>query len=60
MRLVPLGRRGTAYGIFNAILGFGTLVSGVIFGYFLNEGYSVLILVGFFTAANRRYFNSKP
>ncbi len=45
--LVPLGRRGTAYGIFNAVLGFGTLVSGVIFGYFLNEGYSMIILVGF-------------
>jgi MFS-type transporter involved in bile tolerance (Atg22 family) len=45
--LVPLGRRGTAYGIFNAILGFGTLVSGVIFGYFLNVGYSMIILVGF-------------
>ena len=45
--LVPLVRRGTAYGIFNAILGFGTLVSGVIFGYFLNVGYSVFILVGF-------------
>jgi MFS family permease len=45
--LVPLRRRGTAYGIFNAILGFGTLVSGVIFGYFLNAGYSMIILVGF-------------
>ena len=45
--LVPLGRRGTAYGIFNAILGFGTLASGVIFGYFLDKGYSVIILVGF-------------
>jgi MFS-type transporter involved in bile tolerance (Atg22 family) len=45
--LVPLRRRGTAYGIFNAILGLGTLVSGVIFGYFLNLGYSMIILVGF-------------
>jgi MFS family permease len=45
--LVPLGRRGTAYGILNAILGFGTLASGVIFGYFLDKGYSVIILVGF-------------
>jgi MFS family permease len=45
--LVPLGRRGTAYGVFNAILGFGTLASGVIFGYFLDKGYSVIILVGF-------------
>lgn len=48
--LVPLGRRGTAYGVFNAILGFGTLGSGVIFGYFLNEGYSVIVLVAFATA----------
>lgn len=45
--LVPLCRRGIAYGIFNAILGFGTLASGVIFGYFLDKGYSVIILVGF-------------
>lgn len=45
--LVPLGRRGTAYGVFNAILGFGTLASGAIFGYFLSEDYSVIILVGF-------------
>jgi MFS family permease len=45
--LVPLGKRGTAYGILNAILGFGTLASGVIFGYFLDKGYSTIILVGF-------------
>ena len=45
--LVPLGRRGTAYGIFNAILGFGTLASGVIFGYFLNKGNSLIVLVVF-------------
>lgn len=45
--LVPLSRRGTAYGVFNAVLGFGTLASGVIFGYFLSASYSVIILVGF-------------
>src|SRR5665648_631669 len=45
--LVPLDRRGTAYGIFNAILGFGTLASGLIFGYFLDKGYSVIVLVVF-------------
>jgi MFS family permease len=45
--LVPLGRRGTAYGIFNALLGFGTLASGAIFGYFLDKGYSLIIFVGF-------------
>jgi MFS family permease len=45
--LIPLNRRGTAYGIFNAVLGFGTLASGVIFGYFLSASYSVIIPVGF-------------
>lgn len=45
--LVPLNRRGTAYGIFNVVLGFGTLASGVIFGYFLTASFSIIILVGF-------------
>lgn len=44
---VPLGKRGTAYGVFNSVLGFGTLVSGVIFGFFIDMGYSAIILVGF-------------
>ena len=30
---IPLRKRGTAYGIFNTVLGFGTLASGVIFGF---------------------------
>ena len=68
--LVPLGRRGTAYGIFNVILGFGTLASGVIFGYFLDKGYSVIVLVGFALmlqlfaiialGRNRKLFSNAP
>lgn len=44
---VPLGKRGTAYGVFNTVLGLGTLGSGVIFGFLLDSGYSMIILVGF-------------
>lgn len=45
--LVPLSRRGTAYGIFNTALGLGTLASGVIFGFFIDQSYSVTVLMGF-------------
>jgi MFS family permease len=45
--LVPLSRRGTAYGIFNTALGFGTLASGIIFGFFIDQGYSAIALMGF-------------
>jgi MFS family permease len=45
--LVPLHRRGIAYGIFNAILGLGTLASGVVFGVLMSQGYSPVVLVGF-------------
>lgn len=44
---VPVRRRGTAYGVFNALLGFGTLASGVIFGFLIDQGYSAAVLVGF-------------
>ncbi|MEM2082011.1 MAG: MFS transporter [Candidatus Bathyarchaeia archaeon] len=44
---IPLRKRGTAYGIFNTILGLGTLASGVIFGFFIDAGYSAIILVAF-------------
>jgi len=40
--LTGVRKRGTGYGIFNACYGFGFIVSGTIFGYFLdkiNEGY---------------------
>jgi len=45
--LVPLSRRGTAYGILNTALGVGTLASGVIFGFFIDQSYSVIVLMGF-------------
>jgi MFS family permease len=44
---IPLHKRGTAYGVFNAVLGLGTLASGIIFGFFIDTGYSVIVLVGF-------------
>jgi MFS family permease len=44
---VPLGKRGTAYGVFNTILGLGTLASGVVFGFFIYSGYSSVVLVVF-------------
>jgi len=43
---IPLGKRGTAYGVFNTVLGVGTLASGVIFGFLIDHGYSVIILAG--------------
>jgi MFS family permease len=47
VNLVPLGRRGTAYGIFNVALGIGTLVGGAAFGFFIDQGYSALVMMGF-------------
>ncbi len=44
---VPLCKRGTAYGVFNTILGLGTLASGVVFGFFIDSGYSAVVLVVF-------------
>ena len=45
--LIPLSRRGTAYGVFNTALGVGTLAGGVVFGYFIDQGYSAYVLAGF-------------
>jgi MFS family permease len=45
--LVPLQRRGTAYGIFNTALGVGTLLGGAIFGYFIDNNYSGVIMLGY-------------
>jgi MFS family permease len=45
--LVPLNRRGTAYGIFNVALGFGTLAGGATFGFFIDQGYSSLAMASF-------------
>jgi hypothetical protein len=45
--IVPLGRRGSAYGFFNVLLGAGTFVSGVTFGYMLDASVSPLLILGF-------------
>jgi len=45
--IVPLGRRGSAYGFFNVMLGAGTFVSGIVFGYMLDASISVLLMLGF-------------
>jgi MFS family permease len=45
--LVPLNRRGTAYGIFNTALGLGTLLAGVIFGFFIDQSYSTITIMVF-------------
>jgi MFS family permease len=47
--LVPLCRRSTAYGIFNAALGLGTLASGVIFGFLIDHSYTAEVLMGIAT-----------
>ncbi len=45
--LVPMSKRGTAYGIFNTALGVGTLAGGVVFGYFIDQGFAGVIMLGF-------------
>lgn len=45
--LIPLGKRGTAYGIFNAVLGFGTLASGLVFGFLISGAYPLFVMVLF-------------
>jgi MFS family permease len=47
VNLVPLQRRGTAYGIFNTALGVGTLLGGAIFGFFIDRGYSGMVMLGY-------------
>ena len=49
--IVPLGRRGSAYGFFNVMLGVGTFVSGVAFGYMLDASVSPLLMLGFVVVA---------
>jgi MFS family permease len=49
--IVPLGRRGSAYGFFNVMLGAGTFVSGVAFGYMLDASVSPLLMLGFVIVA---------
>ena len=45
--LVPMSKRGTAYGIFNTALGVGTLAGGVVFGFFIDQGFAGVIMFGF-------------
>jgi MFS family permease len=49
--IVPLGRRGSAYGFFNVMLGAGTFVSGITFGYMLDASVSPLLILGFVIVA---------
>jgi len=45
--IVPLGRRGSAYGFFNVMLGAGTFLSGVIFGYTIDASISQPLMLSF-------------
>jgi len=49
--IVPLGRRGSAYGFFNVMLGAGTFVSGAAFGYMLDASVSPSLILGFVVVA---------
>ena len=49
--IVPLGRRGSAYGFFNVMLGVGTFVSGAAFGYMLDTSVSPMLMLGFVVVA---------
>jgi len=49
--MVPLSRRGSAYGFFNVMLGAGTFVSGVAFGYMLDASVSPLLMLSFVVVA---------
>jgi MFS family permease len=45
--LAPPGSRGMAYGIFNTALGVGTLAGGVVFGFFIDNGFTGLAMMAF-------------
>ncbi|MGQ9506636.1 MAG: MFS transporter [Candidatus Bathycorpusculaceae bacterium] len=49
-RLTPMSSRGTAYGLFNVVYGFGELVSGGIFGLFIDLKMSIFPVM-FYTVA---------
>jgi MFS family permease len=51
MDIVPLGRRGSAYGFFNVLLGAGTFISGVAFGFMLDTSVSPILLFSFAVVA---------
>jgi MFS family permease len=43
--MVDLNSRGFAYGIFNAVYGFAFLISGAIFGFFIDRAVSVHVVI---------------
>jgi MFS family permease len=43
----PIESRGTAYGIFNAAYGIGFLISGAIFGFFMDTAVALPIVLGY-------------
>ena len=49
--IVPLGKRGSAYGYFNVMLGVGTFVSGATFGYMLDTSISPMLMLSFVVIA---------
>ncbi len=44
---VPKESRGTAYGVFNTVYGVGFLLSGAVFGLFLDTGAGILYIVSY-------------
>ena len=44
--MVPLRKRGSAYGIFNVMLGIGTFVSGAAFGFMMDATISPFLMFG--------------
>jgi MFS family permease len=49
--VVPVGRRGSAYGYFNVMLGVGTFISGISFGFMMDASTSPLLMLGFVIVA---------
>lgn len=49
--VVPMGRKGSAYGYFNVMLGAGTLISGIVFGFMMDASTSPLLMLGFVIVA---------
>ena len=49
--MVPLGRRGSAYGFFNVMLGVGTFISGAFFGVMLDSSAPLMLMFVFVVVA---------
>jgi len=47
----PLNVRGTAYGIFNTVLGVAYIAAGLVFGFFLDTGVSQVLVMAFVVAS---------